>query len=66
MRASEIFLGRGNEFYVRMSDVSLNNIYKLYESLLLSRSAENKHSIKMDSSILKVVALKIGLIEEFN
>jgi hypothetical protein len=40
--------------------------YTLYESLLLSRSVENEHSIKMDSSVLKIVAPKIGLIEEFN
>jgi hypothetical protein len=61
-----IFLDRGNEFYVRKSDVNLTNIYTLYETLLLSRSAENKHSIKMDSSVLKVVAPKIGLIDECN
>jgi len=62
----KIFLDRGNEFYVRKTDVNLNNIYALYESLLFSRRTENKHSITMDSSVLKVVAPKIGIIEEFN
>jgi hypothetical protein len=62
----EIFLDRGNKFCVRKSDVNRNSTNTLYESLLLSRRAENKHSINMDSSVLKVVAPKIGLIEEFN
>jgi hypothetical protein len=66
MRPSEIFLHRGNKFYVRKSDVNSNSTYTLHKSLLLSRRAENKHSIKMDSSVLKGVAPKIGLIEEFN
>jgi hypothetical protein len=66
MRTSEIFLDRGNKFYVRKSDVNRNSICTLYESLLLSRRAENKLSIKIYSSVLKVVAPKIGLIEEFN